>query len=151
MWAYICPELLKAIEAEPESSLVSEHLNSMARCVEILGVGCLNAQSMGELVKIMINTITEHFERQAERNKKRNDEDYDEGVEETLVDEDEEDVYTLSKLGDLIHALFSTHKEEFLPVLDQLLPFATKLLVSSKQLFISKQTYKQSNEYENKQ
>ena len=31
MWAYICPELLKAIEAEPESALVSEHLSSMAR------------------------------------------------------------------------------------------------------------------------
>merc|ERR1711988_1835214 len=30
----------------------------------------------------MIGTMTEHFERQAERNKKRNDEDYDEGVEE---------------------------------------------------------------------
>ena len=37
MWAYICPELLKAIEAEPETSLVSEHLHSMAKCVEILG------------------------------------------------------------------------------------------------------------------
>jgi len=119
MWAYICPELLKAIEAEPETSLVSEHLNSMARCIEILGRGCLNEQAMADLVKIMIATMTEHFERQAERNKKRSDEDYDEGVEEQLVDEDDEDVYTLSKLGDLIHALFSTHKEEFLPVFDR--------------------------------
>ena len=41
------------------------------------------------------------------------------GVEEQLEEEDEEDVYTLSKLGDLIHALFSTHKEAFLPVFDQ--------------------------------
>ena len=55
MWAYICPELLKAIEAEPESALVSEHLNSMARCVEILGVGCLNEPSMEALVKIMVS------------------------------------------------------------------------------------------------
>jgi hypothetical protein len=38
----------------------------------------------------MINTMTEHFERQGERNKKRSDEDYDEGVEEQLNDEDEE-------------------------------------------------------------
>jgi hypothetical protein len=132
MWAYICPELIKAIEAEPESSLVAEHLNSLARCVEILGVGCLNDQAMGELVKIMTTTVTEHFERQTERNGKRSDEDYDEGVEEQLVDEDDEDVYTLSKLGDLIHALFSTHKEAFLPVFEQLLPFATKLLVSEE-------------------
>jgi hypothetical protein len=80
------------------------------------------------LVKIMISTMTEHFERQAERQKKRADEDYDEGVEEQLEDEDEEDVYTLSKMGDLIHALFSTHKEAFLPVFDQLLPYFSKLL-----------------------
>jgi len=56
------------------------------------------------------------------------DEDYDEGVEEQLVDEDDEDVYTLSKVGDLFHALFSTYKEAFLPVFDQLLPYVTKLL-----------------------
>ena len=49
------------------------------RCIEILGRGCLNEQAMADLVKIMISTMTEHFERQAERNKKRSDEDYDEG------------------------------------------------------------------------
>ncbi len=38
----------------------------------------------------MIRILTDHYERQAERNKKRNDEDYDDGVEEQLVDEDEE-------------------------------------------------------------
>ena len=35
---------------------------------------------MADLVKIMIATMTEHFERQADRNKKRSDEDYDEGT-----------------------------------------------------------------------
>ena len=38
----------------------------------------------------MISILTEHFDRQAERNKKRSDEDYDDGVEEQLVDEDDE-------------------------------------------------------------
>ena len=117
---------------------------------------------MPELVQIIVSTITQHFERQLERNQKRKDEDYDEGVEDQvlkhfslrlekfktwhsfvhsttgryvyfffqLVDEDEEDVYTLSKLGDLFHALFSTHKEKFLPVFDQLLIHVNKLLVS---------------------
>lgn len=50
------------------------------RCIEILGRGCLNEQAMADLVKIMIATMTEHFERQADRNKKRSDEDYDEGT-----------------------------------------------------------------------
>ena len=109
---------------------MAEHLNSLSRCVELLGMGCLNEQNMKELVNIITSTIKQHFERQEERNKKRVDEDYDEGVEEQLVDEDDEDVYTLSKLGDLFHALFSTHKEAFLPVFDQLLLLVIKLLVS---------------------
>jgi len=132
MWAHICPELLKAIEAEPEQSLLAEDLNSLARCVELLGIGCLTEQSMPELVQIILSTLTQHFERQQERNQKRKDEDYDEGVEDQLVDEDEEDVYTLSKLGDLFHALFSTHKEKFLPVFDQLLIHVNKLLEQTR-------------------
>jgi len=128
MWAYICPELLKAIESEPENNLLAEHLNSLSRCIESLGVGCLNEGNMKSLVEIISSTIKQHFEKQEERNKKRGDEDYDEGVEEQLVDEDDEDVYTLSKIGDLFHALFSTYKDTFLPVFDQLLPIVTKLL-----------------------
>jgi len=128
MWGYICPELLKAIEAEPETSIIAEDLSSLARCIELLGVGCISDTYMQELVKIMISTFTNHFERQSERMSKRTDEDYDEGVEEQLVDEDDEDVYVLSKIGDVIHALFSTYKESFLPIFDQLLPFITQLL-----------------------
>jgi len=45
-----------------------------------------------------------------------------------LVEEDDEDTYTLSKLGDLVHALFAAYKEAFLPCFEQLLPYATKLL-----------------------
>jgi hypothetical protein len=70
----------------------------------------------------------EHFERQGERNKKRADEDYDADVEEQLEEEDDEDVFVLSKLGDLMHALFATHKEAMTPVFDQLLPAVVKLL-----------------------
>ena len=93
---------------------------------------------MGDLIKIAISTLNEHFERQSERLKKRNDEDYDEGVEEQLVEEDDEDTYTLSKLGDLVHALFAAYKEAFLPCFEQLLPYATKLLVSTKSSTFSK-------------
>lgn len=31
MWNYICPELIKAIDSEPESEVLSEHINSMAK------------------------------------------------------------------------------------------------------------------------
>ena len=49
----------------------------------------------------MEKTLIEHFKREEERAGKRagGEEDYDEGVEEQLVDEDDEDVYILSKVG----------------------------------------------------
>jgi len=131
-WSIICPELIKAIEAEPEHSVLAEHLGSFAKCVEILGMGCLTEEYMAQVLKFLLSTINQHLERQAERNTKRKDEDYDDDVEDQLVDEDEEDVYTLSKLGDLFHALFSTHKEKFLPVFDQLLIHVVKLLEQTR-------------------
>ena len=49
-------------------------------------------------------------------------------MEEQLEDEDDEDVYILSKVGDVVHALFSTHREAFLPAFERLLPHFTRLL-----------------------
>merc|ERR1712241_984253 len=42
--------------------------------------------------------------------------------------EDDEDVYILSKVGDVVHAIFSQHKESFLPQFERLLPKFSKLL-----------------------
>jgi hypothetical protein len=44
----------QAIEAEPEASLVAEHLNSLARCVELLGVGCISETYMADLVRFYL-------------------------------------------------------------------------------------------------
>merc|ERR1719347_273876 len=130
MWAFILPELLKSVEAEPEHEVLAELLASMARCVELLGAGCLGDSGMDDLVKILDKTMEEHYKRQEERSGKRQagEEDYDEGVEEQLEDEDEEDVYILSKVGDVIHAVFSQYKEAFLPQFEKLLPKFSMLL-----------------------
>ena len=55
-------------------------------------------------------TIEEHLERELERQTRRKDEDYDDEVEETLVNEDDEDVYVLSKIADVMHALFLAYR-----------------------------------------
>eukprot|EP00091_Calanus_sinicus_P003657 TRINITY_DN13817_c0_g1_i1.p1 TRINITY_DN13817_c0_g1~~TRINITY_DN13817_c0_g1_i1.p1 ORF type:complete len:167 (+),score=49.89 TRINITY_DN13817_c0_g1_i1:167-667(+) len=111
---FILPELLKAVEAEPENDVLAELLASLARCVELLGAGCLGEPGMEETVKILDKTMTEHYKRQ--------EEDYDEGVEEQLEDEDDEDVYILSKVGDVVHAVFSQYKETWLPQFERLSP-----------------------------
>nr|CAG4645347.1 EOG090X00U8 [Lynceus sp. MCZ IZ 141354] len=128
MWAYISPEFLKAIDTEPEKDVLSEQLAALAKCIENLGVGCLNEAALAELVKILHRFLGEHFERSAERQEKRKDEDYDEGVEDQLVDEDDEDVYILSKITEVIHGLLSAYRVAFLPAFDMLLPHFVRLL-----------------------
>eukprot|EP00096_Caligus_rogercresseyi_P013318 TRINITY_DN5993_c0_g1_i1.p1 TRINITY_DN5993_c0_g1~~TRINITY_DN5993_c0_g1_i1.p1 ORF type:complete len:1098 (-),score=338.86 TRINITY_DN5993_c0_g1_i1:478-3771(-) len=127
-WSYICPNLLAAISVEIDVDVKIDLLRSLARCIELLGVGCLNNEQMQELLQIMIKSFSGHFERQEERLARRKEEDYDEGVEEKLEDQNDDDVYILERLGDIIHVLFATHKEGFIPVFNQLLPYASKLL-----------------------
>ena len=49
-------------------------------------------------------------------------------MEEQLLDEDGEDVYVLSKVSDITHALFASYREQFFPYFEALLPHFTKLL-----------------------
>ncbi|KAM3958280.1 karyopherin beta 3 [Aphomia sociella] len=132
MWAYILPELLKAIDSEPELEVQVELLNSLAQCIELLGTGCLSDESMAEVLRILNKLLTEHFERATERRQKRSDEDYDEVVEEQLADEDNEDVYGLSRVADVLHALMSAYREHFFPHLDSLLPHLVQLLAPGR-------------------
>ncbi|CAH2099620.1 unnamed protein product [Euphydryas editha] len=132
MWAYILPELLKAIDSEPEQEVQVELLNSLAKCIELLGAGCLSDEMMAEVLRILNKLLTEHFERATERRQKRADEDYDEVVEEQLADEDNEDVYGLSRVADVLHALMSAYHENFFPHLDSLLPHLVQLLAPGR-------------------
>ncbi|XP_045761353.1 importin-5 [Maniola jurtina] len=132
MWAYILPELLKAIDSEPEQEVQVELLNSLAKCIELLGTGCLSDEMMAEVLRILNKLLTEHFERATERRQKRADEDYDEVVEEQLADEDNEDVYGLSRVADVLHALMSAYRDSFYPQLDSLLPHLVQLLAPGR-------------------
>ena len=35
MWSFICPELLKAIDTEPENEVLAEHMHSLAKVIHI--------------------------------------------------------------------------------------------------------------------
>jgi hypothetical protein len=100
---------------------------------------------------VIDNHLKEHFERHRQRQEKRNDEDYDDGVEELLIDEvsldegydllilifillfilkDDEDVYILSKVADILHSLFVAYKHQFLPYFDLIYQHFINLAVS---------------------
>ncbi|CAG5078833.1 Similar to Ipo5: Importin-5 (Mus musculus) [Cotesia congregata] len=115
-----------------ESDVLLELLYSLAKCIELLGTGCLDPAQMTELLRILDKLLNEHFDRAVARLEKRKDEDYDEVVEEQLRDEDNEDVYTLNKVADILHALFATHKETFFPYFDQICHHFVKLLAPER-------------------
>lgn len=50
----------------------------------------------------------------------------------SLQDEDECDVYILTKVSDILHSLFSTYKEKILPWFEQLLPLIVNLICSGR-------------------
>ena len=98
MWTFICPELMVAIEREPEEAVVPEMMDSFSKCIETLGPGCMSPEQLIHLSKILKEKLELHMEKQKERQDKRQDEDYDDEVEENLQDEHETDEYILSKV-----------------------------------------------------
>ncbi|XP_054167473.1 importin-5-like [Oppia nitens] len=113
IWTFIYPELIKAIETEPEKEVLAELMTSLSKCIDKLGQNCLNEKQMQDLIRILENHLKEHFERYRLRQEKRNDEDYDDGVEAEIVDEDDEDTYVLSKVADILHSLFIVFRNDF--------------------------------------
>lgn len=128
MWLYICPELLKVIVTEPEADVQAELLNSLAKCIETLGPNCLNDDAMKQVLEIITKYMDEHFERADKRLAARTEEDYDDGVEEELAEQDDTDTYILSKVIDILHSLFVTNKAQFLPNFEQVAKNFVKLL-----------------------
>lgn len=87
---------------------------------------------MEEVLKIIDKFMLEHFEKSDKRAQARKDDDYDDGVEEQLAEEDDQDTYLLSKIADVIHALFATSKTNFLPHFNKVAPHFIKLLDPSR-------------------
>ncbi|XP_077408613.1 importin-5 [Vanacampus margaritifer] len=132
MWLFMCDALIKAIGTEPDSDVLSEIMHSFAKCIELMGDGCLNNEHFEELGGILKGKLEEHFKNQELRQAKRQDEDYDDLVEETLQDEDENDVYILTKVSDVLHSVFSSYKEKVLPWFEQLLQLIVQLICPNR-------------------
>uniref|UniRef100_H2YPJ6 Importin N-terminal domain-containing protein n=1 Tax=Ciona savignyi TaxID=51511 RepID=H2YPJ6_CIOSA len=132
LWSYIAPQLLSAVKDEPDKDVLSSSMESLAKSIELRGRNSFSMEQYQELTGILQTMLNLHFERAAERQVKRADEDYDDQVEEALQDEDEEDVYILSKVADVLHSLFGVLGAEVLPLFDVLLPHYAKLIESDR-------------------
>ena len=127
LWNYIWPEFVSAFETEPEKDVLGEMLGSLGECIEVVGISLLNPKQLGEIRTLIAQYLEEHFTRAKDRLEKRKDEDYDEGVEELLVDENDIDYYLLNKVSEVLHSLFVVLGQQMLPFLDELMPQMTKL------------------------
>lgn len=78
MWRFMCPELLKAIDTEPESEVLVVMLDSLALGIQKLGPTYINQESIAEILRIIDKLMKDHFERADDRHRKHLDEDYDE-------------------------------------------------------------------------
>ena len=67
MWNFMCADILKAINTEPEKDVLAEQLAALAKCIEGLGNGCFTEEMMAVLIKILDRLLKEHFQRSAER------------------------------------------------------------------------------------
>lgn len=128
MWNYICNDLIKAIETEPEQEVLSELMRAFAKCVEFMGTRALNEEQLNSIIKILNKNLAEHFTKQEQRQELRRDEDYDDETEDQLLDEDDFDALILSKVSDILHSLFKVYKENFMPAFEQTLPHFVQLL-----------------------
>lgn len=63
----MCGDILKAMDTEPEKEVLAEQLAALAKCIEVLGNGCLTEEMMAELVKILDRLLKDHFQRATER------------------------------------------------------------------------------------
>ncbi|CAK6979970.1 importin-5 [Scomber scombrus] len=132
IWLFMCDTLIKAIGTEIGSDVLSEIMHSFAKCIELMGNGCLNNEHFEKLGGILKGKLEEHFKNQELRQAKRQNEDYDEQVEESLQDEDENDVYILTEVSDILHSVFSSYKEKVLPWFEQLLQLIVQLICPNR-------------------
>ncbi|GFU12418.1 importin-5 [Nephila pilipes] len=132
LWRYILPPLLNVMDSEPENEVLCEHMAAFAQCIEILNCQCLQPEDMSNLINLLNKNLTNHFELSAFRNERRKDEDYDEVVEESLLKQDDEDTYLLSKISEIMSTLFSIYKKDFFAYFDLLLPHFINLVEPSR-------------------
>lgn len=71
------------------------------QCVTVLNSKCLSEEQLNSLITVLDKFLKEHFERAEERQLKRKDEDYDELVEEELLEE----VPLLGRIGKRLSVL----------------------------------------------
>ncbi|KAH8867944.1 Importin-5 [Schistosoma japonicum] len=131
-WERVHKSLIRAVTNEPERDVVADHLQALANSIEAVGKAYVTSDQLAEIRNLLDHLFHEHFEKSDERLAQRQNEDYDEFEEERLLSEKDEDEYVLSKMCDIVHAVFVAFGVEALPFFQQLMVFCVKLLEQNR-------------------
>ena len=63
----MCPEVLKAMSAEPEPEVQILIMGALAQCIQTLGLGCMSPDYFTELRTVLHDVIEMHKNREMER------------------------------------------------------------------------------------
>ncbi|OAF67806.1 Importin subunit beta-3 [Intoshia linei] len=127
VWSTLVVDIvIKALLNERESEVCTEMLENLSTCIEMIGEPALNEEQLQNLIKFIIAKLEDHHKLQLKRSEKRNDEYYDDIVEEQLMEEDEDSLFLLHRCNDLIGTLLDIYKDKY-QIVEQLLSVICKM------------------------
>jgi importin-5 len=132
-WRSSCSALLEVIYDEPDTETLVQFLMAFYDCVNFMGNLCMMIPYKAKgsdteepmlmfFAKVVLEKLSEVFQRIEARNRKRNDKDlYDQDLEEALQEEEEMEDDVLGQLSRNVHIVCRTNGANFLPCFKEIL------------------------------
>eukprot|EP01006_Ploeotia_vitrea_P035162 TRINITY_DN65842_c6_g5_i7.p1 TRINITY_DN65842_c6_g5~~TRINITY_DN65842_c6_g5_i7.p1 ORF type:complete len:1775 (-),score=941.62 TRINITY_DN65842_c6_g5_i7:68-4741(-) len=115
MWALALPQLVKAARIEPRLELTNAMLHGIGECVETLAFP-LTREQMDMVSDTVLMFLKQMYDRIQERNKIRNDPDFDERDAEVIEEENEMEYEHLGYIAHLLRQVFQKSGDAFLDI-----------------------------------
>lgn len=106
MWRFVYPKLMQSMKDEPDFETLGDKLGCLAESMAVIGTDALQEPDVEEIFGTLEAHLDEYFTRADERLKARNDDDYDEEMQENLDGDAKSDYYLVSRISDVVHHLF---------------------------------------------
>lgn len=132
MWASAIDPLLEVSLSESETEVLTKFLSSFHECVEAMGPNCLSKEHLDKVCSVVVNQLNEVSARMKQRRVKRQGDDCDEELEEALENEDMNDDDVLREISEVIHVIFKTHRNNFLPSFESIIVTISQIIAPDR-------------------
>lgn len=138
MWQAFAQPLIKACNNETDHEVLSWQIESVKDCIAQVGAipeiaaVCITPALLEEVCKAMMIWMDDYESRYQERQKEKQDEDYDADADVKLQEDEKVDVEIIQQIAHLMHELFVTLKNNFIPFFDKLCPYFLRMLPQAR-------------------